>query len=219
MSRKGPKREARRMKRAQRQLATLPPCEACGAGWSRNGGRFEQQPHRPDCARTAAERAHAEAVRDAWAAGYRPAPPPERVRPKRTEPKGLDRTPIGEEDPWDENIALLSGMLGLAVPLWVQRFIDERWSIEQLMRLGPETANLLGPEGTALLFPSKPVPGRQHPVEGGEPIYIAPLLGTAGMFNAVAKGIAAASFVPGGIKFAGVHFESKQEWLQSGEAA
>lgn len=107
--------------------------------------------------------------------------------------------------------------LSLAVPLWVQRFIDERWSIDALMRLGPKVASVLGSEGTALMWPAKPDKGGALMPDGTRAR--APALGTAGLFNLLAQGLAAASFVPGGIKFAGAHFESNPEWLQSGEAA
>jgi hypothetical protein len=125
---------------------------------------------------------------------------------------------LGQEET-EANQELLSCMLQLAVPLWVQRFIDEGKTLDELMRIGPEVADHLGPGGAALMWRTKGRPaGTYGKGPDASPRPMEP--GTADMFNLLAKGIAAASFNPGGFEFHGQRWESKPEWLRPrGEAA
>jgi hypothetical protein len=180
-------------------------CPGCGAGMVRRGKHLVQQPHRKRCQAVAAEKARLEAVRKAWAGKQEalkldasPASPPRTLRRR------------GEVLP-DGPPALLP-CLQLAVPLWVQRWRDEGRTLDEVMAEGPRVAGLMGFSGSALMWPVKGE--KQAPkCPDGTPARER-ALGSAEMFNELARGIAALSFCPGGVDFAGGHWESKPEWLE-----
>lgn len=110
------------------------------------------------------------------------------------------------------NVDLLRTSLSFAVPLWVQRFIDEGHTLEFVLEQAKHAAQLVASQGDALMFKMKaekdaPRDAEGHPVRSRS-------AGTAAVFNALAAGLAAASFMPGGVKAFGAHFESKPEWLK-----
>lgn len=81
----------------------------------------------------------------------------------------------------------LKPALSCAVPLWILRLKHRTWSyVEQRAH---ECAQIVAEKGDVIMFRSK----RQ-----GE---------TAAAFNALAEGLACLSFVPGGVKLFGLHFE------------
>lgn len=167
-------------------------CPVCKAG-----------PHAHDCAAVAQHKAHVEAVRRAWT-GEAPkaAPVPvERIRPAETDEGGFER---------QEH--LLGALLELAVPLWVQRFRNEGRTLDALMALGPPLADILGEQGTSLMWPCKGEKRAPRNPDGSE--IRGRALGSDELFNRLAEGIAAASFSPGGAHVFGKHFVSDPAWLQ-----
>lgn len=117
----------------------------------------------------------------------------------------------GDGEPMSGDETLLRDMLQLAVPLWVQRFRDNRWSLARVLEVAQEAGQVVASQGDALMFRTKARPSR---TAGSPPTFIPGNHGTAGVFNALAQGLAAASFTPGGVKAFGTHFESKPEWLE-----
>lgn len=119
---------------------------------------------------------------------------------------------------------LLRVSLAFAVPLWVQRFIDEKRTSKQVLAEARRAGELISSQGDTLMFRSKARPARKvsgfSAPEDLEPGYkpssgdLSRGAGTAAVFNALAAGLAAASFQPGGVKAFGNHFESKPEWLE-----
>jgi len=85
-----------------------------------------------------------------------------------------------------EGDGTLSIALSCSVPLFVERWRDQTWGDRQ--RRARECAQIIAEKGDVLQF-------------GGK--------GCAVAFNALAEGLAIASFVPGGVRFAGEHWESK----------
>lgn len=83
---------------------------------------------------------------------------------------------------------LLSATLMVAVPLWVERLRAKPWSYIDLR--AEECSHLIAEKGDVLQFGG----GKK-----GE---------AAKAFNALAEGLAILSFFPGGVKFAGQHWES-----------
>lgn len=90
---------------------------------------------------------------------------------------------------------LLLNTLSIAVPLWIEEFKKLPW--EEVSRLTMGCAQIVAEKGDILMFGSK-TPGA-----------------TAEAFNAMAKGIAVLSFVPGGITFFDTHWESPHPDLVS----
>ncbi len=105
----------------------------------------------------------------------------------------------------------LRAMLQLAVPLWVQRFQDERKTLADVLEVAAHAGQVVASQGDALMFRTK---ARPAAMVGSPPAKRDAAYGTAGVFNALAAGLAAASFVPGGARAYGVHWESKPEWLE-----
>jgi hypothetical protein len=91
----------------------------------------------------------------------------------------------------DSTLKILREFLQTAVPLWVIRFKDLPW--EELQQVMKESEKILEESGELAVFAT---------VKKGE---------TAKAFNAVARAIAALSFVPGGIDIFNLHFETKHE--------
>lgn len=89
-----------------------------------------------------------------------------------------------------DTLKLLQEFLQTAVPLWTIRFKDLPW--EDLQEIMKESETILEQSGELAVFVR---------VKKGE---------TAKIFNAVAKAIAALSFVPGGIDIFGRHFETER---------
>lgn len=85
----------------------------------------------------------------------------------------------------------LTGALEVAVPLWIEQLAELepaiRWA--RIAEWGSAAATEVASKGDVLMFGSK---------RRGE---------AAEVFNHLARGLAAAAFVPGGVKFAGLHFE------------
>jgi hypothetical protein len=90
--------------------------------------------------------------------------------------------------------ARMRDALQAAVPLWVQRFRDEKRTLDEVIAIGRECGDTVAQKGDVLQF-------------GGK--------GCAEAFNALAQGLAASSFVPGGVTFLGLHWESKPQWLKA----
>lgn len=86
---------------------------------------------------------------------------------------------------------MLRSVLGCAVPLWVMDLKKLPWP--EIEKIAKESAQIVAEKGDVLQFKSK---------KKGE---------TAAAFNALAKGLAALSFCPGGVTFLGDHYESKHE--------
>jgi len=84
---------------------------------------------------------------------------------------------------------LLAITLSAAVPLWIDRLKRQPWSY--IERRAKECAQTVAEKGDIIQFGSK---------KKGE---------TAKAFNALAEGIACLAFAPGGVKFAGMHFEAR----------
>jgi len=85
--------------------------------------------------------------------------------------------------------ALLIVSLEAAVPLHVLELRELPW--ETLCGMTQEVVQIIASQGDNILFRSR---------KKGE---------TAKAFNALARGLAILSFYPGGVKFAGLHFENK----------
>lgn len=94
------------------------------------------------------------------------------------------------ETPHD-TLKILKEFLQTAVPLWIMRFKDVPW--EDLKLIMKESERILEESGELAVFAQ---------VKQGQ---------TAKAFNAIARAIAALSFVPGGIEIFGRHFETKYE--------
>ena len=84
---------------------------------------------------------------------------------------------------------MLRSTLGVAIPLWVFELKKLPWS--EIEKIAHESAQVIAEKGDLLMFKSK---------KKGE---------TANAFNALAKGLAALSFCPGGVTFLGDHYENQ----------
>jgi hypothetical protein len=105
----------------------------------------------------------------------------------------------------DANEELLRLTLHLAVPLWVDRFIRTRATHSDLLHQAVWAGDVLAEQGDSLMFRTK---------YKDNPHLSRPRYGTAEVFNQLARGIAAASFSPGGCRVFGLHFESDPKWLR-----
>lgn len=83
--------------------------------------------------------------------------------------------------------------LDFAVPLAVSRFDERGLTLSQVLEEAREAGEELAGKGDVLEF-------------GGK--------GASDAFAALARGLAACSFMPGGVRLAGRHWESKPEWLR-----
>lgn len=83
---------------------------------------------------------------------------------------------------------LLRVSLAVAVPLWIEEM--RSWPEELRLKTARDAAQVVAKKGDIIQFRSK---------KKGE---------TAAAFNELAKGLAAASFVPDGVKFLGLHFDA-----------
>jgi hypothetical protein len=88
-----------------------------------------------------------------------------------------------------ETEQLLRIALEAAVPLWIERMREVPW--EELQKISGDAAQYIAEHGDALMYKTK---GR-----------------TAEAFNRLAQALAILSLVPGGVKFLGLHFETKAE--------
>jgi hypothetical protein len=95
----------------------------------------------------------------------------------------------------------LATSLSAAVPLWVEEFVQKGMSLDEVFVVAKGSAQVIAEKGDLILFRSK-----KH----GE---------TASAFNALAKGIAALSFVPGGVTTFGQHFETDPSRLSATNGA
>lgn len=98
----------------------------------------------------------------------------------------------------EEPSELLKMSLSAAVPLWIAQFKDRPW--KEISQIASEASQFIAEHGDDILFKSK---------KRGA---------TAQAFNHLAKGIAALSFVPGGVKIFGLHFEARHEGGESATA-
>jgi hypothetical protein len=89
----------------------------------------------------------------------------------------------------DAKKSLLADSLEVAVPLWVMRL--QSVPFDQLMDRAKECSQVIAEKGDIILFRSN---------KKGE---------TAAAFNTLAEGVAILSFVPGGVKFLGRHWENE----------
>jgi hypothetical protein len=95
-------------------------------------------------------------------------------------------------DQWSRSSAqsLLPTALSAAVPLWINDLFQRGGlTLEDWQRLA-DLGQLLAAHGDALLF---------HSPKEGE---------TAQVFNALAEALALLAFLPGGVSFAGQHFDA-----------
>lgn len=91
------------------------------------------------------------------------------------------------------NDELLKISLSAAVPLWIHRV--RSWSPEMRAARAKVCGQAVAEHGDVIMF--------KQPATKKQPI------GTAEAFNMLAEGLALLSFYPGGVKFAGMHWESK----------
>ena len=84
--------------------------------------------------------------------------------------------------------ALLRTALAAAVPLWIHDLQGTPWDV--LQARAPVCAQVIAEHGDDILYASR--------VKGA----------TAKAFNALAEALAVLSFVPGGVTFLGLHFET-----------
>lgn len=84
---------------------------------------------------------------------------------------------------------LLKISLSAAVPLWIQEMKGLPWP--QISKIAGDAGSFIAAHGDALMYKTKGT--------------------TRDAFNHLARGLAALSFVPGGVTFAGMHFESRHE--------
>ncbi len=94
---------------------------------------------------------------------------------------------------------MLRSTLGVAIPLWVFELKKLPWP--EIEKIAHESSQIIAEKGDVLQFRSK---------KKGE---------TAAAFNALAKGLAALSFCPGGVTFLGDHYENKHEGAQYGHSS
>lgn len=92
---------------------------------------------------------------------------------------------------------LLKISLSAAVPLWIAELRGLPWS--EISRMAGEASQYIAEHGDALMYKTKGV--------------------TSKAFNHLARGLAALSFAPGGVKFLGMHFESRHEGGETAVAA
>lgn len=92
--------------------------------------------------------------------------------------------------------SFLATSLSAAVPLWIEEFVQKGYSFADVTKIASESCQMIAEKGDLILFKSK---------KKGE---------TAAAFNALAKGIAALAFVPGGVRTFGMHFEADPKRLQ-----
>lgn len=86
----------------------------------------------------------------------------------------------------ETNQELLLIALDAAVPLWI--FELQRLPLEEILRIAHECADIVASQGDVIQFRVK---------------------GKTGLaFNALAKGLAALAFSPGGVRFMGRHWET-----------
>lgn len=114
----------------------------------------------------------------------------------KVQARGLSKLKIKHQhlpmtDQLNTNGELLKVSLSAAVPFWIE--ILRSRSSEELMAIAHEAGQIIAEKGDVILYGSK---------KKGE---------TAKAFNALAKGIAACAFVPGGITILGLHFSASQE--------
>jgi hypothetical protein len=91
--------------------------------------------------------------------------------------------------------------LSAAVPLWIESFVAKGMSFDEVLAVAKGASQIIAEKGDLILFRSK---------KKGE---------TAEAFNALAKAIAAMSFVPGGVTTFGQHFETDPSRLSSTKGA
>ena len=120
--------------------------------------------------------------------------------------------PSREEEAMERQAGLLAVSLSFAVPMHAQWFIDNGWSLERVIAAGQEVASIIASQGSNLMWRTKAKEGGYYDAERK---YAKPHdYGTAGVFNALARGIAAASFAPGGLTAFGMHFENDASLLR-----
>lgn len=87
---------------------------------------------------------------------------------------------------------LLKLMLPAVVPLWIHELKNLPWS--EITQIAAEASQYIATHGDTLMYKTKGTTGKA--------------------FTQLAKGIAALSFVPGGVKIFGLHFEARHEGPQ-----
>ena len=89
------------------------------------------------------------------------------------------------------NQELLLITLDAAVPLWVVHIQKEAWDWDRVLAEARKAGQVVAEKGDIIQYRSK---------QKGE---------TAVAFNELAKGLACMSFVPGGVRFCGRHWDNK----------
>ena len=87
--------------------------------------------------------------------------------------------------------------LSAAVPLWIETFVQQDYTWADVSRIASESSQIIAEKGDLILFKSK---------KKGE---------TAAAFNALARGVAALAFVPGGVTVFEMHFEADFKRLRT----
>lgn len=95
--------------------------------------------------------------------------------------------------------SILGITLDLAVPLWIERFKERPWS--ELKERADACQEVIAHQADQVLFKTKA--GKDQ-------------VGTAEAFNRLAEALAILSFVPGGVKFLGRHWETVDAETQTG---
>jgi hypothetical protein len=89
---------------------------------------------------------------------------------------------------WHNKFSLLSSILQLAVPLWIDQLKSAGW--DYILQRAKVCSQIVAEKGDIILFKSS---------KKGE---------SAAAFNALAEGIACIAFVPGGVNVFGDHWEA-----------
>lgn len=108
----------------------------------------------------------------------------------------------------EDSLGLLGVSLRCAVPLHVRRFIDEGWTPEEVAEEARFLGRVVGEQGSSLEWRALPDCSEHR----------RPAWGTAAVFNALARGLAALSFQPEGVKYLGVVWESDPKWLRGSDS-
>lgn len=105
------------------------------------------------------------------------------MNPQATTPTTRSLAPISEPATIPP---LLAATLDVAVPAWLHRIAEERWSWRKLTERARECSTIVASDGDKIMFKEK---GK-----------------TATAFNALAEGLACLAHCPGGVRFGGAHY-------------
>lgn len=98
--------------------------------------------------------------------------------------------------------ALMRMTLQLAVPMWITKVRD--WTPREREYAAHNAGRVVAEQGDTLQYRTKGTKRKNGDDETSQ-------LGTARVFNELAKGIACAAFSPGGVTFLGDHWEETRQ--------